>query len=92
MSVFSENQKQRIIYWLLHNQSAVKDLIKGLEAQRKELLVSEVNKVFHDDITKEFYAAVKTTIQEEIGRQLGFPADIIREVLDDLNLEEYLSI
>lgn len=92
MSVFSENQKQRTIYWLIHNQAAVKELIKGLEMQRTELFASNVNKVFHDDISQEFYGAVKTLIQEEISRQLGFPIDIIKEVLDDMNLEEYLKV
>lgn len=91
MSVFSDNQKQQTIYWLLHNQATVKTLLKPLEAQKQEFLKSEAVE-FHEDIQKDFLESAKLIIESEIGRQLALPVDSIKEVLEALNLEEYLKV
>lgn len=86
-----DEQKLSVISWLIHNQAKVKDLAKPLDAQRTELLSSEPIE-FHDDIETDYWNTLGLMIQEEIGRQLGLPVDIIIEVLQSLNLKEYMSI
>ncbi len=84
-------QKQQVIYWLLHNQPTARGIAQMLTFQRNNLIASEPVE-FHDDINRDYYEAVKRLLEEEITRHMGIGTDIIREVLEDFNIKEYLSV
>lgn len=91
MDYSTDQQKQMIIYWLLHNQAVVKNVADRLTKEKLDLLNTEP-KEFHDDIELDFIKTIKLLMEEEISRQLGFSTDIIREVIESLNIAEYISI
>lgn len=84
-------QKQQVIYWLLHNQPTAREIGKMLKFQRDNLIASEPVE-FHDDINKDYYESIKRLLEEEITRHMGIGTDIIREVLEDFNIKEYISL
>lgn len=91
MDYSTEQQKQMIMYWLLHNQATVKNVVDRLAKEKAGLLKTEP-KEFHEDIQKDFIKTIRLLMEEEISRQLGFSTDIIREVLETLNISEYISV
>jgi hypothetical protein len=80
--------KVKINDWLMENGAVVGSIVYFLNQEAELYLHAEP--VFEKEIIQEFKAKVIYEIGEEISRQLGLPIDIIFEVLEEPNIQEYL--
>ena len=78
-----------IALFLIHNQAKIKQLVKPYKFQLDSLLKS-TEKVFHDQIKKDYKEVVHHEICLEVTKNLGVPSDSVLELIQELNLEEYL--
>lgn len=62
-----------------------------LKTQLRSVL-SENDPLFTDDILKNFLEVVKRFLCDDITSNLGVTAEEAYEVLDDLNIKEFLNI
>lgn len=80
--------KPAIIDWLIENQATVNSITYYLNQEAQVHLKHEP--IFEQEIIQEFKFKVIYDVAEEISRQLGYPIDIIFEVLEEPNIQEYL--
>lgn len=79
---------QQILEWLQNNTETVGSIVCDYNNEAEGYLHAEPE--FADDIKEEFQRKVEFALGEEISRQLGFPIDIILEVLEEPNIQEFL--
>lgn len=79
--------EEQIIIMLVNKQSYFKELVKPL-IDAKNML--DVNKIFGDDIEKEFKERVFQLFADDITKNLAIPTEDVMMVLENLNLNEYL--
>lgn len=79
--------EEQIVFILVNKQSYFKELVKPL-IEAKEIL--KVNKIFNDDVEKEFKDKVFSLFVDDITKNLAIPTEDVMIVLENLNLNEYL--
>ena len=82
--------KDIIITWLSKNQEAILEAISEHTKQKARLLKTEPVE-FHDDILNDYDNIARFVIVWEIGKSTGIAVDNIEEVLEDLNIRDYLN-
>lgn len=78
-----------LIIDLIHNQDYFKVLVKDLTAQLKENLVKN-DPVMHNDIYKNYYEIVKSTILQDVTKRIGINAEDAMIILENVNWKDYL--
>jgi hypothetical protein len=84
-----EQTKEQILDWVCANSLTVKSILFDLNQELKVMLAAEPE--FFDEIQEQYKNRVKTLIGEEISRQLGLQIDIIFEVLEISEIQEFLT-
>lgn len=83
-----KREYHQILDWILSNNPRVTEILRGLQNDASEMLKEEPE--FYEEINEQYKVRVKTLLGEEISRQLGMQIDIIFEVLETPNFQEYL--
>lgn len=82
------NYQDEILTWLVSNKLTVSGIINEISVEAKIMLAEDPE--FYEDITEQYENRVKNLVAEEISRQLGFSIDIIYEILEEPEVQEYL--
>lgn len=82
--------KQIIIGLLVNKQPYFKELVSPF-IQAKEALYKMQGRTFEQEIEEQFKDNVFKTIADDISYNVGVSTDEIYEVLENLNLENYLK-
>lgn len=85
-----EQIQEAIMLFLLHNQAKIKQTVKPYKFQLDSLLKS-TDKTFHEQIKKDYKEVVNHEICLEVTKNLGVSTDNVLELIQELNLEEYLQ-
>lgn len=83
--------KSEIILYLLHNQEYLKNLINKFLIYKNKLLEKEP-KEFKLDILNQYKTIVRFMIANEITQRLAVDYETVIVTLEELNIEEYLSL
>jgi len=86
----TEEKKAMAIQHLISYQETVRKSLEPL-AKYRTALKKEENKVFHDDIDKEYYETVKSTLANHLAVNVGLAMDDSIALVEDLNVQEYLE-
>lgn len=79
-----------IIFFLIHHQQVLKNLCKPILEQRKKLLDTEPIE-FHEDIIAQGNELCLSIIIVEITRNIPVDYILIKSILEDFNINEFLD-
>jgi hypothetical protein len=82
--------KNQIVSALIHNQHFFKDITQEYKLKQDQLLASE-NESFHNDVKDQYKAICCSLIAGHLSAKMGVPMEPILEVLEDINIVEYLN-
>jgi len=82
------NAKDLIYNWFVDNRPWIRDIIEQNEDTKRFLFNNEPTE-FHNEIEKQFNETIQEILTIEIGRNLGLSVDKVKEVLEDLNIEDF---
>lgn len=80
--------RDRILDWLAHNKETINTIGVVVKQEAENALKKDPE--FLDEIVAQHKEIVKTIVGIEISRQLGIQIDIIFEVLETPEVQEYL--
>lgn len=83
-------EESNIFDWLINNPRTISDLYNKRSEELEETLKNE-DPVWHEWILKEYYYNFIKDLAIDISYNLGYGADIIKEILDSNNVREYIN-
>lgn len=85
------NNEELIVLMLINKQPYFKELVKPLIIA-KDYMLKNKNFAFKDDIEKDFKEKVMSHIADDICKNLAIPYEEVAIVLENVNINNYLSI
>ena len=83
--------KQQVIDTLIESQSEIKEIVIRVNARYKKEF-SNIDPVFTDDIDLTRKQQIKWAIAAYLNVHKGLPQDVVLEVLDGINVDDYVAV
>lgn len=91
MYMFGLTNKERIIEFLIANQSRIKEEVEGLR-KVKNMFINKEHTIFRMDLEEQYEARIRQLISFLVSDALALPAEYVIIEIENMKLEEYLDV